>query len=493
MTTDTANAKAEVPPDADSAANVDSVVVSYEPATGTELWRGTAGDVDLLVGNAREAWPKWAALPLTTRIDFVRRYAHILREEGEALAELIARETGKPLWDARGEVDNVVAQAEIAMRAYAERTSRRKLDTPRQGSTALRHKPHGVMAVITPYCSPAEIAISQIIPALIAGNAVILKPSEHAPVTAMLLVASALRAGIPDTVVQLLHGGPAEGLALATHAGVDGVLFTGSSHNGVALNRKLAANPGRLVSLQMSGNNPMIVWDTPKIADAAVLAIQSAFTGAGQHCTATRRLIVQASLYDPLMEEIKRLADRIIVGAPFDDPAPFMGPMITSDHADQLTESFVYLLSHGGKAIKHMARPHGDLPFVSPAIIDVTEMPEKPDVELFGPLLQVSRCDDFNQAITEANATRFGLGASLVGGSLQDYNLFWANSRAGMINWNRPTINPALTAPQGGTGLSGNFRPAGFYTADNCAYPVSSTEIEQPRAWIGVGFSDAAS
>lgn len=193
------------------------------------------------------------------------------------------------------------------------------------------------------------------------------------------------------------------------------------------------------------------------------------------------------------MEEIKRLADRIIVGAPFDDPAPFMGPMITSDHADQLTESFVYLLSHGGKAIKHMARPHGDLPFVSPAIIDVTEMPEKPDVELFGPLLQVSRCDDFNQAITEANATRFGLGASLVGGSLQDYNLFWANSRAGMINWNRPTINPALTAPQGGTGLSGNFRPAGFYTADSCAYPVSSTEIEQPRAWIGVGFSDAAS
>lgn len=487
MTTEHATAQAQGLP---SAVNDDSVV-SYEPATGAELWRSAPGDVEEVIAAARRAWPTWAAQPLTARIDLVRRFANALRDEAEALAQLIARETGRPLWDARNEVDNVLAQAETSVRAYSERTPRRKLDTPRQGSTALRHKPHGVLAIITPFCTPAEIAVGQIMPALIAGNAVILKPSEHTPITAMHLVACALGAGIPDTVLHLLHGGPDEGQQLATHSDVDGVLFTGSSHNGIALNRKLAGNPAKIIALQMSGNNPMIVWDTPKIADAAVLAIQSAFTSAGQRCTAVRRLIVQSELYDPLMEEVKRLADRIIVGAPFDDPAPFMGPMITPDHADQLTESFLWFLSHGGKAIKHMTRPHGDLPFVSPAIIDVTDMAERPDVELFGPLLQVVRCDDFHQAMAEANSTRFNLSASLVGGTLQDYNLFWANSRAGMINWNRATVSPTAAAPQGGTGLAGNGRPAGFYTADTCAYPVSSTEMEQPRAGLGVGFSDA--
>ena len=466
-------------------------IISCEPATGAALWRGEPGDLDATIKAARRAWPIWAAQPLATRIELLRRFTNEVRKEYDALADLIARETGKPLWDARNEVGNVIDLVEISVRAYSERNPRRKLNSALQGTSTLRHKPHGVMAVISPYCSPAEIPASHIIPALIAGNAVILKPSEYAPASAELLARCFHNAGIDPAVVQLLQGAGSQGLALALHPGVDGVLFTGSAQNGIALNRKLAANPGKLVSLNMGGNNPMIVWDTPKITDAAVLVIQSAFSGAGLRCTAIRRLIVKSTLYDPLMEEVKKLADRIIVGEPMDEPAPFMGPMISSDHADQLTESFLYLLSHGGKAIKHMARPRGALPFVSPAIIDVTAMTERPDVELFGPLLQVSRCDDFDQAIAEANATRFGLCAALVGGSPQDYNRFWANSRAGMINWNRPTHNPAPSATQGGTGLSGNHRPSGYYTADQCAYPVSSTEMEQPRAGIGVGFRDA--
>ena len=469
----------------------DDAIISYEPATGKELWRGARGNVDEAVDRGRKAWPAWAAQPLATRIELIRRFVNEIRKDHDLLSDTIALETGKPLWDARNEVENVIAQVEISVRAYADRTARRKLDSALQGTAALRHKPHGVMAVITPYCAPAEIPASHIIPALIAGNAVILKPSEYAPASAELLLKCFNRAGISAALIQLLPGGQAEGQALATHPGIDGVLFTGSVQNGISLNRKLAANPGKIVALQMGGNNPMIVWDTPKIADAAVLVIQSAFTGAGQRCTAIRRLIVKSSLYAPLMEEVKKLADRIIVGEPQDAPAPFMGPMITADHADQLTESFLYLLSHGGKAIKHMTRPRGELPFVSPAIIDVTAMKERPDVELFGPLLQVIQSDDFDHAIAEANATRFGLCAALVGGSPQDYNLFWANSRAGMINWNRPTVSPSPSAPQGGTGLSGNHRPTGYYAADYCAYPVSSTEMEQPRAGIGVGFRDA--
>jgi succinylglutamic semialdehyde dehydrogenase len=465
-------------------------LISYEPATGAELWRGKHGNVDDIVGRARRAWPAWAAQPLSTRMELVRRFANEVRKDSDKLATMIARETGKPLWEARTELESVINKVEISIRAYAERTSQRKLDNAMQGTAALRHKPHGVMAVLGPYNFPAHLPNGHIVPALIAGNAIVFKPSEKTPATAELLVQCFHRAGISAAVVQLLIGGPAEGQALVAHDGIDGVLFTGSAHTGIAINRKLATRPDKILALEMGGNNPIVVWDTPKITDAAAIVVQSAFTSAGQRCTAARRLIIKTSMYEPLMAEVKRLADRIIFGAPFDEPSPFMGPVIDNQAADGLTESFLYLLSHGGRAIKHLIRPRDDLPFLSPAIIDVSGVKDKPDVELFGPLLQVSQASDLDEAIAEANNTRFGLSASLIGGTPQEYNRFWANVRAGVINWNRPTNGASSAAPFGGVGLSGNHRPSAYYAADYCAYPVASTEMEQPRAMIGVGLRE---
>ena len=465
-------------------------IISYEPATGKELWRSPVGDVDETVDRARRAWPAWAAQPLATRIELCRRFANEVRKESDRFAELIARETGKPLWEARTEVEAVVAKVDISVTAYAERTGQKKLDSALQGTSAVRHKPHGVMVVLGPYNFPAHLPNGHIIPALIAGNVVIFKPSEKTPAVGEFLVGCFHRAGISAAVVQLVVGGPAEGQALVAHRGIDGVLFTGSAQAGIAINKKLAGNPGKIVALEMGGNNPIVVIDTPKVSDAAVLIVQSAFTTAGQRCTAARRLIVKASMYDPLIDELKKLTGRIIYGDPFADPAPFMGPVIDNQAADQLTESFLYFLSNGGKAIRHMQRPDDTKSFVSPAIIDTTAMKERPDVELFGPLLQVIKVDDFDQAIAEANNTRFGLSASLIGGSPQDYNRFWANVRAGIVNWNRPTNGASSKAPFGGLGLSGNHRPAAFYAADYCAYPVASTEMDQPRASIGVGFRE---
>lgn len=469
-----------------------SEIVSVEPATGAQLWRGAVGDVDATVDRARRAWPAWAAQPLATRIELCRRFANEVRKQSESFAELIARETGKPLWEARTEVESVIAKVDISVTAYAERTGQKKLDSALQGSAAVRHKPHGVMAVLGPYNFPAHLPNGHIVPALIAGNVVIFKPSEKTPAVGEFLVGCFHRAGISAAVVQLLVGGSAEGQALVAHRDIDGVLFTGSVQTGIAINKKLATNPGKIVALEMGGNNPIVVIDTPKIADAAILVLQSAFTSAGQRCTAARRLIVKASMYDAVVSEVKRLADRIVFAEPFAEPAPFMGPVIDNRAADQLSESFLYFLSHGGRAIKHMQRPDDALPFVSPAIIDVTALKDRPDVELFGPLLQVIKVDDFDEAIAEANNTRFGLSASLIGGSPQDYNRFWASVRAGIINWNRPTNGASSKAPFGGLGLSGNHRPAAFYAADYCAYPVASTEMDQPRASIGVGIREDA-
>lgn len=465
----------------------DGILISHEPASGAEMWRGAVSDVDAAVSAARRAWAPWAARALTERIELLRAFSNTVRRDGDMLADLIAREAGKPLWEARGEIDAVVAKVDISVQAYAERTGKKKLDSGIGASAALRHKPHGVMAVLGPYNFPAHLPNGHIIPALMAGNAVVFKPSEKTPAVGEALVAAFHRAGVPEDVIQCVIGGPEQGKALVAHPGIDGVLFTGSAQAGIAINRKLAANPGKIVALEMGGNNPIVVIDTPRLADAAAIIVQSAFASAGQRCTAARRLIVKESVHDALMAELVPLARRLMVGDPLGEPQPFMGPVIDNDAADGLTESFVALLTAGGRPLLHMRRTVPDLPFLSPGIIDVTDVPDRPDLELFGPLLQVIRVPDLDSAITEANNTRFGLSASLIGGTPDDYGRFWANVRAGIINWNGPTNGASSKAPFGGIGLSGNHRPAAYYAADYCAYPVASTENDQPRLSLNVG------
>jgi succinylglutamic semialdehyde dehydrogenase len=356
---------------------------------------------------------------------------------------------------------------------------------------ALRHKPHGVLAVLGPYNFPAHLPNGHIVPALLAGNAVVFKPSEKTPASGAFLVDCFHAAGIPEGCIRLLIGGPDEGKALAAHPDIDGLLFTGSANTGIALNRQFATRPEKILALEMGGNNPIVVWDTPDLYSAAVLVIQSAFTTAGQRCTAARRLIVDQNLFDPLMVEINKLIGRLIVDEPHADPAPFMGPVIDNDAADMLTESFLALSTMGGRPLKHMERPIESRPFLTPGLIDMTQANDKPDVELFGPVLQIYRKATFEEAIAEANDTRYGLSASLVSQNPRLYDQFWANIRAGIVNWNRPTNGASSSAPFGGVGWSGNHRPSAYYAADYCAYPVVSSESEQARAAIGLGLRDA--
>jgi succinylglutamic semialdehyde dehydrogenase len=465
-------------------------LVSTDPATGEEIWSGEIGDAAAEVAAARAAWPAWAAHSNAYRMEAVRRFANVVRKKETEFAELIARETGKPLWEARTEVASVVNKVEISVEAYAERTPQRKMEAALGNKIAVRHKPHGVLAVLGPYNFPAHLPNGHIVPALIAGNAVVFKPSEKTPATGAMLVRCFHEAGIPEGLVRLLIGGPDEGRALAGEAGIDGLLFTGSARAGMALHRQFADTPHKILALELGGNNPLVVWHAKDIAAAATIVVQSAYLSAGQRCSAARRLIVEDGKEGPLIEAVQKLIDRLIVDQPFADPQPFMGPLIDNGAADNVQEQWLDLMMKGGKPLRRLDRPVADRPYLTPALIDVTELNDRPDAEIFGPVLQLIRVKDFDAAVQEANNTRFGLVASLVGGGPELYHKFWAKVRAGVINWNKPTNGAPSNAPFGGIGLSGNHRPSAFYAADYCAYPVTSSEADRARAVIGEGLRD---
>jgi succinylglutamic semialdehyde dehydrogenase len=346
----------ETAPVVDRAA-VPNTLTSTNPATGEKVWSGTIGDAAAEVAAARAAWPAWAAHSHAYRIEAVRRFANVVRKREEEFADLIARETGKPFWEARTEVAAVVNKVEISVDAYAERTPQRKMEAALGNRIALRHKPHGVLAVLGPYNFPAHLPNGHIVPALIAGNAVVFKPSEKTPATGAMLVECFHEAGIPEGVVRLLIGGPDQGRALAGQPGIDGLLFTGSARAGMALHKQFAETPQKMLALELGGNNPLVVWSAKDIEAAATIAVQSAFLTAGQRCTAARRLIVEDGKHGPLLETIGAMADRIIVDHPFADPQPFMGPVIDNAAADRdLGASPVEVELHRTGAVRQV--PH---------------------------------------------------------------------------------------------------------------------------------------
>jgi len=466
-------------------------LVSFDPCTGAEVWRGPAADasaVDAAVAAARSAFPAWAAMPLDERIACLRRYQDAVRSRADEFAALISRETGKPLWETKTEVTSVAAKVDISIAAHAERTGTRSGENAgvRQ---AVRHKPHGVLAVLGPYNFPAHLPNGHIVPALLAGNAVVFKPSELTPATAEFMTGRWREAGLPVGVLNVVQGAGETGRALAGHPGVDGLLFTGSPQTGLALHRQFAETPHKILALEMGGNNPLIVWDAAEADLPAVAALiaQSAYLSAGQRCTCARRLILQDSRAVEVIAHLVELVDRLIVGAPFDEPQPFMGPVIDDRAAERLLAGADRLVARGAGVVRPLERPVPGRPFLTPAILDVTTAEDRPDEELFGPVLQVVRVPDWEAAIAEANATRFGLSAGLIGGTAGLYDRFWRASRAGVVNWNRPTNGAASNAPFGGVGLSGNHRPSAYYAADYCAWPVASLEADTPAGGIATG------
>jgi succinylglutamic semialdehyde dehydrogenase len=456
---------------------------STDPAKNTVIWSGVSAsqkEIESAIKAAREAFRSWSLYSFDQRLSIVKAFAEQLTENKQALALSIARETGKPLWETATEVAAMIGKIGLSEKAYHDRTGTIENTMP-LGKAYIRHKPHGVVAVFGPYNFPGHLPNGHIVPALLAGNTVIFKPSDLTPMVAEHTLKLWEDAGLPKGVINLVQGEVETGKALASHPQIDGLFFTGSSRTGKLLHEQFAGHPGKILALEMGGNNPLIVKGVNDIDAAVHDIIQSAFVTSGQRCTCARKLfLANDSQGDAILKRLVEVTRAIKIGYYDAEQQPFMGAMISANAASQMVTAQSQLIAQGASSLVELTQKDHTTGFVTPGIIDVTRIIDNmADEEHFGPLLKVVRYDDFDKAITLANNTSFGLSAGLLADDKTDYDYFLSHIRAGIVNWNRPITGASGAAPFGGVGDSGNHRASAYYAADYCAYPVASVELEK--------------
>ena len=427
----------------------------------------TAADVDRAVARAAEAQQAWARVPVPARAEVIARAGAVLAARKADLARLVAREAGKVLVEAGGDVQEAVDMATFVAgqgRAAWGETVPSELGSKLAWTS---RQPVGVVGLITPWNFPVAIPSWKCFPALLAGNGVVLKPSEHAPACADAFVAACIEAGVPAELLQVVHGHAAPAAALAVHPGVGAVSFTGSVPTG----RKVAAaameTGPRLVSLELGGKNAMVVRadaDLDLVVDGAVFG---AFGTAGQRCTSTSRLLAHPMVAGELVERITARAQALRLGDPLESDTD-VGPVITPDSAARIVAMVERAVSEGA-TIAAGGRARNDVhgcdggAFVEPTVL----VGVKPDhhvarEEVFGPVLAVVEVDDLDEAIAVVNDVEFGLSASIYTRDVNEALYAVEHIDAGIVYVNAPTIGAEIPLPFGGTKHTGNgFREAG--------------------------------
>lgn len=462
------------------------VLTVTNPATGEITWEGktaTAEDVDRAFKTADAAWQEWALTPVIKRIEIVEKYRDLVKENKEVLTNAIMSDTGKPQWEAATEAGALAGKVDISVKAYHERTGTQTTGEP-SNQAMLTHRPLGVCAVFGPYNFPGHLPNGHIVPALIAGNTIVFKPSEQTPSVAEIMINLFREAGVPDGVLNLVVGELDTAKAIVAHPLLHGFFFTGSSSTGAIIHKGFAGQPGKVLALEMGGNNPLIICEDVIDDEAARKAavyntIQSAFITAGQRCTCARRLLVPTGeAGDVFLNDLIAATKKLKIDKPDAEEAPFFSTVINEHTAQLLLDAQAKLVGMGATALLEMKRLDDARPYVSPAIIDVTDI-DAPDEEYFGPLLQVKRVADLETAIRVANDTQYGLSAGIYTNDDAKWETFYSLIRAGIVNRNKPLTGASSAAPFGGLGASGNHRPGAYYAADYCAYAMASVTSDE--------------
>lgn len=452
---------------------------SKSPNDGQVVFEGhfaTKADCDKAVKSAKEAQQGWQNLGLEKRIEYVRKFVEIVKENKDELSRTISVEVGKPKWEADGEINSIINKLDPCIDAYKARCS--DIVIERNGARGItRFLPIGVMCVIGPYNYPMHMTNGQIMAGLIAGNTIVLKPSDKAPLCANKIMECWEKAGLPSGVINMVQGGAKTVEYLVKNKDVNGVYFTGSFKVGQII--KNMCNPQQMCALEMGGDAPVVAWDCDDITSAAITILQGAFGTAGQKCVSTRRLIVPDNKFGKtLIKEVVRLSKKIVVGKFDDEQTPFMGPLRTPQMVENALKLQSYLVSKGAKVLLEAKKmPQNDC-FITPCIVDVTGTAYSLKDEVFAPFLRVLRVKTFEEAIVEANSTEYGLATSIITKDEALYKEYLQKAKFGLINWNKPTVGSSAWAAFGGIKNSGNFRPSGYLSSDFCSYAVASAESE---------------
>ena len=451
---------------------------SVNPANGQVIWQGntaTPPDITAAFNGACEALPLWKNMGVDARTSYLLEFAKQIDNNKSRLINMISMESGKPLWESSNEVNAVIAKINLSITAYQQRCA--PIEThARDIRSFVRYKSHGVIAVLGPFNFPAHLSNSHIIPALLAGNTIIYKPSELTPGVAEIIMQCWHATGLPTGVIQCIQGGSDTARRLLQHD-IQGVFFTGSYQTGVKINQQFSDRPEVILALEMGGNNPLIIDEISHIPAAVYHAVLSTMITAGQRCSCARRLIIPNTMIgDTFLQQFIESCTQLKIGPYQQTPQPFMGPVIRYEHALSHLNKQQALIKTGGQPLLTMSLLQANTGFLSPGIIDMTQASPIQDEEIFAPLVQIYRSDSFEQALTLANQTRFGLAAGLLSDNKEHYHHFFNTINAGIINWNKATTGASSALPFGGIGKSGNHRPSAYFAADYCAYPIASME-----------------
>ncbi len=449
---------------------------SHNPANEELIWEGgiaTANEVNQAVLAARAAHPKWAETPFEKRLSYLEKFQNLLSEKQSYFSLLISKETGKSLWECKGEVGAMIGKFASSLKAYQARCQEESFPIG-EAEASTRFKPHGVIAILGPFNFPGHLPNGHIMPALIAGNTIVFKPSELTPKVGEEMIRLWQKTGLPPGVINLVQGEGPTGKLLVEHNEIDAVCFTGSLKTGKQIMASLVESPQKLLALEMGGNNPLIVHQCRDLKAAAQNTIMSAYISSGQRCSCARRLIlVKGEEADSFLEQLIPMIRRLTCSPPAENKLSFMGTLISKEAAQHTLNYQRDLIKKGASALIESKLSPTCPTLVSPGLIDVSNV-NRHDEECFGPLLSLIQVDSFEEAIQEANKTKYGLAASIFTDQKPLWETFYRTIRAGVVNWNRQTTGASGSLPFGGIGQSGNHRPSGAFACDYCSYPVAS-------------------
>ncbi|MCB9595718.1 MAG: aldehyde dehydrogenase family protein [Sandaracinaceae bacterium] len=454
---------------------------SHDPAHEDRVVLETAADPARAAAAceaAAEAWPGWAARSLDERLEVLMRFRAAIEARADGLSEAISLEMGKLRSEARVEIGALLGRFALVEAAVRAELAGGAL--PGFANEIVRYRPHGVVGVLGPFNFPLHLCHAHVLPALLLGNTVVVKPSEVTPLAGQRYAEALDAAGFPPGVVNVVQGGGAVGAAIVGSPHVHGLAFTGSWPTGRRILEGALDRPEMLLALEMGGKNMCVVRGDADLRQAIHEVITSGYLTTGQRCTCSDRVLVHASVADRFVDGLRAVLTELRFGDP-EDAGCFAGPMATSRAKAGFLAAIAKARAGGAEAIVEGGARDGGA-FVAPSLHrlaeGVHEIAGYTDHELFGPDLCVETFDDDAEAIAALNGTPYGFAHSVFTQDLDAFGAYERDVRTGILNRNRSTNKASPRLPFGGVKKSGNFRPAGAWAGRNLCYPLA--QIHNP-------------